>query len=286
MLKRKMFFIPVLLLMLFCLVGCNNTDDPIDDPNKPTEKEGTGTSYGLVNKTYVGKATVKIKGDKIVDVTYDEAFLPNTWGSIDYKPEEGKELPEDILNHTKDDMSSYYAKYISVDGQVFTGTIRESDLVIGENTYVNQVVNYSSDKIKDLFQYLYDSEENAKWYYEAVEKGKAFICDKDGNKIDTYQSLHTEGWFKSEGKYWPSSSDSPLGWKGNINAMVEYLKGKTLTDLDSSKFVRDETGEDKDGYNYKYWKIDGVQTKVTMSDIYNYYKLAYKAYSKAKTSAK
>ena len=62
MLKRKMFFLPVLLLFALCLFGCNNTDDPIDPP---TEKEGIGTSYGLVNKTYVGKATVKIKNDKI-----------------------------------------------------------------------------------------------------------------------------------------------------------------------------------------------------------------------------
>lgn len=286
MLKRKMFFLPVLLLFALCLFGCNNTDKPVDDPNKPNDKEYTGVSYGLVNRTYVGKATVKVKNDKIVDVIYDEAFLPNTWGSIDYTPEEGKELPENLINHTKDDLNAYYAKYISIDGQVFTGSIRESDLVLDEYTYVNQVVNYKSDKIDDLFKYLYASEENAKWYYNAVEKGKAFICDKDGKKIDSYQSLHTAGMFKSEGKYWPSSSDSPLGWKGNIDAMVEYLKGKTLTDLDMSKFTRDETGVDKEGYNYKYWTIDGVQTKVTMSDIYNYYKLAYKAYSKAKTSAK
>jgi len=285
MLKKKVFLIPILLLLILCLVGCNNTDDPVK-PNNPTDKEGTGTSYGLVNRTYVGKATVKIKNDEIVDVTYDEAFLPNTWGSINYTHEEGKEMPEDVLHHQKDDMNAYYAKYISIDGQVFTGKIREKDLVINEYTYVNQVVNYSSNTINDLFQYLYDKEENAKWYYDAVEKGKAFICDKNGNKIDTYQTLHTEGWFKSEGKYWPSSEGSPLGWKGNISAMVEYLKGKKLTDLDNSKFIKDETGVDKEGYNYKYWTIDGVQTKVTMSDIYNYYKLAYKAYEKAKTTAK
>ena len=278
MFKKKMFLMVILLLLPFCLVGCNNTDDPIDPP---TEKEGMGTSYGLVNKTYVGKATVKVKDNKIVDVTYDEAFLPNTWGSINYTKEEGNEMPGDLLHHQKDEMNNYYAKYISINGQIFTGTIREKDLVLDEYTYVNQIVNYSSETIPDLFEHIYKSEENAKWYYEAVEKGKAFVCDKDGKKNETYQSLHTMGMFKSEGKYWQSSTDSPLGWKGNIDAMIDYLKGKTLTDLDSSKFMRDETGEDKDGYNYKYWTIDGTKTKVTMTDIYNYYKLAYKAYDKA-----
>lgn len=283
MFKKKRFLIVILLLFTFCLFGCNNTDDPIDPP---AEKEGIGTSYGLVNKTYVGKATVKIKNDKIVDVTYDEAFLPNTWGSINYVHEEGKTTPEDLLHHQKDETNKYFAKYISINGQVFTGTIREQDLVLDEYTYVNQIVNYSSETIPDLFQHLYKSEENAQWYFEAVSKGKAFVCDKDGKKNETYQTLHTEGMLKSEGKYWPSSSDSPLGWKGNITGLVDYLKGKTLTDLDSSKFIRDETGEDKDGYNYKYWTIDGVKTKVTMTDIYNYYKLAYKAFDMAKKSAK
>ncbi len=283
MFKKKSFLIVMLLLLTLCLVGCNNTDDPIDPP---TQKEQMGTSYGLVNKTYVGKATVKVKDNKIVDVTYDEAFLPNTWGSMNYTHEEGKEMPEDLLHHKKDEMNNYYAKYISINGQIFTGTIREKDLVLDEYTYVNQVVNYSSETIPDLFEHLYKSEENAKWYYEAVEKGKAFVCDKDGKKNEAYQSLHTQGMFKSEGKYWQSSTDSPLGWKGNISAMVDYLKGKTLTDLDSSKFMRDETGVDKDGYNYKYWTIDGVKTQVTMTDIYNYYKLAYRAYDKAVKSTK
>lgn len=283
MFKRKMLLIPILVFLFTCLVGCNNTDKPIDNPK---DKVGTATSYGLVNKTYVGAATVKVKNDKIEDVTYDEAFLPNTWAALNYTHEEGKELPDEVLHHLKNDQSSYYAKYISIDGKVFTGTIRENDLVIDEYTYVNQVVNYKSDTIDDLFSYLYKSEENAKWYYEAVKNNKAFICNKNGEKVESLPLLNDVGWFKSEGKYWPQSQTNPLGWKGNIDNLVEYLKGKTLTDLDSTKFMQDEVGEDKDGYNYKYWTIDGVKTKVTMSDIYNYYKLAYNAYSKAKQNAK
>ena len=68
--------------------------------------------------------------------------------------------------------------------------------------------------------------------------------------------------------------------------MIDYLKGKSLSNLDESKFVKDTEGKEENGYNYQYWTIDGVKTKVTMTDAYQYYKLAYNAYNKAKTSSK
>ena len=151
MFKRKMLLIPIFVFLFTCLVGCNNTDKPIDNPK---DKVGTATSYGLVNKTYVGAATVKVKNDKIEDVTYDEAFLPNTWAALNYTHEEGKELPDEVLHHLKNDQSSYYAKYISIDGQVFTGEVRTSDLVLDNVTYTTQVIKYSSDKVPDLHIYL------------------------------------------------------------------------------------------------------------------------------------
>lgn len=275
---NKKYFGLILLMMLLCLIGCKS-----NDTDMPKEKEAS--AYGIVNKAYVGKATVKIKNDKIVDVTYDEAFLPQSWANVNYTLEEEKELPDDLVNYVKDEESSYYAKYISINDIIFTGTIRENDLVLDNTTYIAQTINYASDKIPDLFAYLYNSDANCQWYFDAVKNGKVFICDKDGKKIDTYESLNTYGWLKSEGKYWNASEDSPLGWKGNIDAMVDYLKDKALTNLDSSKFVKDTDGEEKDGYNYKYWTIDGVKTKVTMTDIYAYYKLAYNAYEKAKALA-
>lgn len=272
---NKKYFGLILLMMLLCFVGCK-----VNDTDMSKEKEAS--AYGIVNKAYVEKATVKIKNDKIVDVTYDEAFLPQTWANVNYTLEEEKELPDDLLQYVKDEESSYYAKYISINDTVFIGTIRENDLVLDNTTYIAQTINYANDKIPDLFAYLYNSDNNCQWYFEAVKNGKVFICDKDGKKIDTYESMNIYGWLKSEGKYWNASEDSPLGWKGNIDAMVDYLKDKSLTNLDSSKFVKDTDGEEKDGYNYKYWTIDGVKTKVTMTDIYAYYKLAYNAYEKAK----
>lgn len=272
---NKKYFGVILLMMFLCLIGCKSQ-------NNDMAKEKEASAYGIVNKAYVGKATVRIKNNKIVDVTYDEAFLPQTWANVSYTQDDDKEFPEDLLSYVKDEENTYYAKYISINDTIFTGTIRENDLVLDNTTYVAQTINYANDKIPDLFAYLYNSDANCQWYFDAVKNGKVFICDKDGKKLDTYSSLNTYGWLKSEGKYWNASEDSPLGWKGNIDAMIDYLKGKELTSLDSSKFTKDTEGEDKDGYNYKYWTIDGVKTKVTMTDVYAYYKLAYNAYEKAK----
>lgn len=280
---KKIYLLPLLLILLFTLIGCNNKGN---DTNPPTNKEAEASAYAIVNKQYVGMAKVKIKDDKVVDVTYDEAFLPHTWANIDYKMQEGSEMPSDVLKYTKDETDKYYAKYISIDGQVFTGEVRTSDLVLDNVTYTTQVIKYSSDKVPDLFSYLYNSDANCMWYFNAVKEGKVFICDKDGKKLETYQSLNTNGWLKSEGKYWTPSEASPLGWKGNITNMIEYLKGKTLQNLDESKFVKDNQGVEENGYTYQYWTIDGVKTKVTMTDAYQYYKLAYNAYTKAKTNLK
>ena len=281
--KKKIFLLPIILLFVFTLLGCNKKDN---DVNPPASKETEGVAYGLVNKQYVGMAKVKVKDNKIVDVTYDEAFLPHTWAKVNYKVEEGMEMSSDVLKYTKDDEDSYYAKYISIDGQVFNGSLRESDLVLDNVTYTQQVIKYSTKKIPDLFAYLYNSDQNCEWYFNAVKNNKVFICDKDGKKIETLESLNTYGWLKSEGKYWEASENSPLGWKGNIENLVSYLKGKALENLDQSKFVKDETGVEENGYNYQYWTIDGVKTKVTMTDAYQYYKLAYQAFNKAKTNSK
>ena len=281
MYNKKLYFLPLLFILTFTLFGCGNKDNNDNQANE----NGEGTSYGLVNKAYVGMANVKVKNKKVESVTYDEAFLPSSWANIDVVLEEGKDLPEDVLLHSKETENHYYAKYISIDGKLFTGSLRESDLVLDNTTYSAQVIKYSNEQIPDLFSYLYNSDANCEWYYNAVKANKVFICDKEGKKLETYPSLHKYGWFKSEGKYWNASEDSPLGWKGNIEGLMDYLKGKELKSLDSTKFVKNNEGMDKDGYNYKYWSIDGVQTKVTMTDIYAYYKLAYSAYTKAMSKA-
>lgn len=278
--KKIINILSVLMIVFFLsLVGCKKTPEN-------TNPDAEGTAYGIVHNGYVGMAKVRIKDNKVVDVEYDEAFLPHTWANVNYEMKEGETLPEDILMYTNNNVNKYYAKYLSIDGKLFTGTVREGDLVLDNNTYSNQTIKYSSDTIPDLFAYLYNSDENCKWYYEAVKAGKVFISDKDGKKLETYTSTNTYGWLKSEGKYWNDKETYPLGWKGNLNALKDYLMGKELTSLDKTKFEKSSEGVEKDGYTYYYWTIDGVVTGVTMVDVYQYYTLAARAYDKAKANMK
>lgn len=278
---KKIFkFLPIfVILFLFYLVGCTTPSN--DNPSKV----GEGIAYGIINDSYVGMAKVKIKDGKVEDAYFDEAVLPHTWANIDVKYEENN-VPEDVLLYSKNEINTHYAKYISIDGQVFTGEVRSEPLILDSKTYNDQVIKYVNEKIPDLFLYLYNSDSNCEWYFNAVKNQKVFVCDSQGNKIETYPSLNTYGWFKSEGKYWEKSDTNPLGWKGNIDNMISYLKGKTLKSLNNSVFVRDKEGIEENGYNYKYWTIDGVKTQVTMTGAYQYYKLAYSAYVRAEANAK
>lgn len=286
--KKRVYFLPILFLLLsLVLVGCKKNDNNNDNNNGTNgSKTGEATSYGIVNRAYVGKVTVKIKDDKVTDVTFDEAFLPHTWSNIEYEVSEGSEMADDVIEYKNEDVSQYYSKYISIDGKLFEAEPRDKLLELDGVTYSAQVIKYSNKDIPDLFVYLYNSDKNCEWYFNAVKNGKVFISDKDGKKLETYKSLNTYGWLKSEGKYWTSSETSPLGWKGNIDNLVSYLKGKVLTNLEEGKFVKDTEGVEENGYTYKYWTIDGVKTKVTMTDVYQYYRLAYNAYQKAKVNAK
>ena len=278
--KKLLIFFSILLCSLtFCLFGCNRSKDPENPGNTQTNQ--SATAYGIVHKAYVGKATVNVEGKKVKSVSYDEAFLPHTWANIKYELKDGETLASDVLEHVKGDEKMYYAKYISIDGKLFTGSVRETDLTLDDKAYSAQVIKYTSKDIPDLFVYLYNSDANCEWYFNAAKNKKIFICDAEGKKLETYPSNNEYGWFKSEGKYWNDKDSYPLGWKGNLEQLADYLMGKELTELDESKFVKDETGVEENGYTYNYWTINGVKTKVTMVDVYDYYKIAQKAYAKA-----
>lgn len=285
MTKKLLIFSSILLFVLTLgLVGCNRPADDETPDNTPTTK--SASAYGIVHKAYVGKATVNVDNNKVKSVSYDEAFLPHTWANIKVELKEGESLPDDVLAHVKGEETMHYAKYISIDGKLFTGSVREADLTLDDKAYSAQVIKYSNEEIPDLFVYLYNSDANCEWYFNAAKNSKIFICDASGKKLETYPSNNEYGWFKSEGKYWNDKESYPLGWKGNLEQLGNYLTGKELTEMDESKFVRDETGTEENGYTYNYWTINGVKTKVTMVDVYDYYKIAQKAYSKAIKNSK
>ena len=170
--KKRIYFLPILFLLLsLVLVGCRKDND-----DNTVSKTGEASAYGIVNRAYVGKVTVKIKDDKVTDIEFDEAFLPHTWANIEYEMPEGNVIADDVIQYVNaDEVSQYYSKYISIDGQLFEGEPRNELLEIDGITYSAQVIKYSNKDIPDLFAYLYNSDKN---YTDNYLSDLGRICHK------------------------------------------------------------------------------------------------------------
>ncbi len=259
---KKGIFIIVLFIFCLTLFGCSDED-----------KTGEGKAYELIYKDYVGVAEVTVKNGKVETIDFDEYFLPHVWAKITVEgtEEEGEMVYPNNVIHIN---GTTYAKYININGKVFTGEYREGGVTIDDVAYSNQIIKYSSGEITDLYVHLKNSEEACMWYVNAIQSDKAFVSSSDGVALTTYASANTLGWSKIEGKYW-SGESYPLGWQGNIDALVASLKGKALKDVTLVQGTADTlTG-------LKYWSIDNVKTGATLTGIQQYYDLMYKAYKKA-----
>lgn len=236
--------------------------------DEPSYEYGYGVGYGLVHGHYVGVAKVVLdKDDNVVNVQFEEYYLPYNIGQVAYTPVEGVTQPADILTVVGSRGTAYYAKYVSVNGVLFTGA------VAGESGA--QSIGYTAAGVGDIETWVQD-EANAKAYVEAVEAGLVFLANADGTK-STYQFGNANvklGWTKSATGYWAYDTRNariyPLGWGGNMAAMAEAMVGTKL-DAAEADLVKDGTT----------WKIGTIVTGATLSDFVDYYKLAQRAYANA-----
>jgi hypothetical protein len=231
--------------------------------DEPSYEYGYGVGYGLVHGHYVGVAKVVLdKDDKVVNVQFDEYYLPYNAGQVVYTPVEGVAQPADILTVVGSRGTSYFAKYFSVNGVLFTGT------VTGESGA--QSIVYGASGITNIETWV-ETEANAKAYVEAVEAGLVFIANANGTK-STYEFGNASvkrGWTKSATAYWANAATYPLGWGGNMAAIAEAMVGTKL-DAAEADLVKDGT-----------WKIGTIVTGATLSDFVDYYQLAQRAYANA-----
>jgi hypothetical protein len=248
--KKRIIILFVAVLTVFLINGCTKKI-----VNGDTNTEGKG--YGITYKDHVGYAHMKVKNQLVDTVTFDEAFLPNTWAGLKVGIET---VPEEVIV----DGSTWKAKYIVIGDKHFTGALRETSLTESKN----QTVKYSAEGIEDLYLWLKDSEANCKWYYEQVSTDKAYIAKVDWTK-STLETTR-KGWLKSTAGYWPST-DTTLGWSGNMSKISEALKG-TKMDASGNLTQNDE----------KFWVVNGVITGATLVNFKDYYEIAKRAYKNAK----
>ncbi len=247
-----LFFVAVLA---FTFAACQEAE--------PHYEYGYGVSYGLVHGHYVGKIEVVVdKDDKVVSAKIDEYFLPYNVGQVALTEEQIANLPTDVLAVVGSRGTSYYSKYVSVAGTLFMGTVS------GESG--SQSIVYSATGIANIEDWV-KVEANAKAYVEAVEADQVFTANADGtrNALPYGSSNVKIGWTKSATGYWTNPASYPLGWGGNMKAIVDAIIGTTM-DATEEDLVKDAT-----------WSIGDIVTGATLTDFTDYYLLAQQAYNNA-----
>lgn len=257
---KKLIAIFFVALLAFGLAACT-------EEQEPSYSYGYGVSYGLVHGHYVGVAKVVVdKDDKVVNVQFEEYFLPYNFAQVVIAVDEDKvpidPLPADVLAVVGSRGTNYYAMYVSINGTLFTGAVS------GESGA--QSIAYSAAGVANIEEWV-ETEANAKAYVEGVEAGTVFIANADGTESAYVKSNSNAkvAWTKSESGYWTNPASYPLGWGGNMAAIAEALVGTTM-DAEEADLVKDGT-----------WKIGDLTTSATLSDFADYYLLAQAAYNNA-----
>jgi hypothetical protein len=257
---KKLFAMFFIMLLALGLVACT-------EEQEPSYQYGYGVSYGLVHGHYVGVAKVVVdKDDKVVNVQFDEYYLPYNFAQVVVADVEN--VPADVLPVVGARGTSYYAKFVSINGTLFTGAV--------SGDAGSQSITYSATGIADIEEWV-KTETNAKAYVDGVEAGTVFIANANGTKSSYAQANANAklGWTKSSTHYWTSRVVTgalvyyPLGWGGNMQAIAEALVGTTMNATEA-QLVFSTT-----------WSIGDITTGATLSDFVDYYLLAQVAYNNA-----
>lgn len=268
--KKLIAFFFVALLALG-LVACK-------EEAEPHYEYGYGISYGLVHGHYVGVAEIVVdKDDKVVSAKFDEYYLPYNTAQVTLTDDQKAALPADVVQVVTTRTSggvrtvttSYYSKYVSVAGVIYTATVT-GDVPTLENTAPSQVIVWGATGIANIETWV-ETEANAKAYVDAVKAGTVFNCNATGVK-STYPLANASaklGPTKSATGYWTNPASYPLGWGGNMKAIVDAIIGTTMNATEE-QLVKDGT-----------WKIGDITTGATLSDFADYYLLAQQAYNNA-----
>lgn len=213
----------------------------------------TKTAYGLVHgKGYVGKATVFVDGDKVLDATLDEACLPTyvvaTAASDDT-------VTATVLDHGKEVQKHFYktVKFAGVE-MVYDAT----------NGY-----QVGSTKMLDFFA----DEANCEKWFEAVAQNEVsvMIAGKEDKTIMTAAKL-----LKSQNGYWSTNANigtTAAGWAINADATCRYVVKNGIDAItakadftQASRYEEGTTGV----YDNEWVDKNGVKTGATWTDMWDY----------------
>ncbi len=231
---KKILLSVVLIITALLLISC-------EEPEAATFGEAFGPGHHAI-----AHATITTDGSgKISVATFEEYHLPDAWAIITGVDAEVEDLV--VLVGT-----TYFAKYVSIDGEIFTLHVVES------------VAEYVNSEDETVLEWAID-ELNAKRYVEACIEGRAFVCDSEGVKSAEYDQVHL--WTKIQSGYWQPNS-STLGYQVNVNHLINSVIGRTLSEDD--ELTR--------GTN-KVWSVNDATASATNNDFDLYYDYLVQAFT-------
>lgn len=261
--KKNKILILNLILFSSTFIGCRSMHDSDSQMAPSLSTTATAKAYGITHNDYICEAMVGVNHEGLIsEITIDEVYLPSTWAKV----LNGNEYQDDVLTISKTETSSnYYAKEIVIHGETYRASLRdENDEILKNNP--NQVVKYSSENIPDLYAFFHESEDNARWYYEAAKDKKIYFSSTELTSAGYVDQDNNIIFFKSLSPYWEMPSPS-LGWKGNIENMIRSLIGRKPT----YDFTQSDDG---------YWISGEINTQATLVSFNDYYNVIKAAYQK------
>ncbi len=251
---KKIIIFLMVLLVSFSLVACQ-------DDAEPSYAYGYGVSYRLVHNHYVGVAEVVVdENDVVISVKIDEYFLPYSFAAV--VVDDLNSIPSDVLAVVGSRGTTYYGKYVSVNGKLFTGSV--------SGDAGSQTIVYSTSGVPNIEDWVLE-EANAKIYVDAVNSGDVFIANQDGTESNYVKSNSNAslGWTKASTGYWSDATKYQLGWSGNMLEIATTVVGTTPLATED-QIVSNDT-----------WVVDGLVTGATLVDFVDYYTVIQQAYQNA-----
>ncbi len=255
-----------LVLSSVALLACGLMSSCGDSTAEPV----ACSAYGVVNG---GACVAEVKltvADKLIKtISINETYTPVTWTELSATEAETVENISVEVTSWSGTKTINYAKYVKVDGVVYTGEKLDA---AADGQYVKYMAGTVSlmEKIKD----------NSEWYWNCVVDAANKITvasNAEGTAVSDHVYFAQKAFKADENStYWPQTATA-LGWKGNIAAIEAYLVGKDPSKIAS--FVKaTEAGEDEK----KYFMDGTVSTGATINATDAYLQLAKAAFAKVK----
>ncbi len=263
--KKQIVSIVVLSLAALGLAGCTRrgTNSSSASSNTPSTsvKDGIRVAYSIQDYNLV-RAEVQVKDGKAASVRFDEYPVTNNYVALTTQTSGDNVISGDVTSYGKTS-TAYRAKYLNVNGTVFTGTYAN-----GAFTYSNgsNITDY------DAWAKGLTSQKDLSDLYYAIANNFVYGCDKDGNKVDglTANNLSKADYAST---YWTFGKELDEGsrWKWNINKLEKALAGKDLDKVTLASVKNDKNV-------ITDWTVDSTSTGATMTSIDAHFNLAKQAF--------